>query len=279
MEEKKKGWLRRNSVTGGSILISILGWGWAIWQESSPAKVIKVPVPTVASENLEAEVKPIDYEGLRFHGDHEDDHGPQRLESQTARWPSDRITYGIDYASAKSLNPPLSDVAIQTAIRQATGWWTEQLNIDFVEVPYGSSPNIPIRFERIDGPAGVLAEAYLADGTSRPKPLRFDSSERWTPGAPAQNLVSLPTVACHEIGHSLGLGHDSANATAVMRPTYTASLPREQERDIQRMTQLGYRRREKVPPAAVDVINIPVQIKTSDVVDALKKAGYSVTGP
>ena len=86
-------------------------------------------------------------------------------------------------------------------------------------------------------------------------------------------------MACHELGHSLGLGHDDAGAPAVMRPTYTASLPREQERDIARMVGLGYRRREKVPPPAVDLLSVPVQIKTADIIGELKKAGYTVTGP
>lgn len=262
--------------------VALLGWAVAAIQAAKKGEPIPPP-PSLGDLPLplaDAAVGPIDYEGMRYHGDHHgDDHGPEAIQAQPARWPVDRITYGIDYASARGLNPPLSDVAIQAAIRQAAGWWSEHLAIDLVEVPFGTGPHIPIRFERIDGPGGVLAEAYLANGTTAPKPLRFDSGERWTPGAPAANLVSLPTVGCHELGHSLGLGHDAQTAPAVMRPTYTASLPREQDRDISRMVALGYKRREKVPPAPVDVLTFPVQVKTNDVVEALKKAGYEVTKP
>lgn len=185
----------------------------------------------------------------------------------------------MDYATGRTVSPPLSDDAVRGAFRQGFGWWSEQLAIEFVEVPYSAGPMIPIRFERIDGPGGVLAEAYLADGTAKPKPLRMDAAEYWTTGAPAAGKVSIPTVFCHEIGHSLGCGHDAQNALAVMRPTYTASIPREQERDISRMVQLGYKRREKVPPAPTDVLTVPVQIRTDDVVNALQKAGYEVKKP
>ncbi len=221
---------------------------------------------------------PLDYEGHRFDGgDHDHHHARPLVGPQAARWPTNRITYSIDYPSARSVNPPLADAAIQAAFKQATGWWSEQLELDFVEVPSTTAAHIPIRFERIDGPQGILAQAYLADGTPNPKPLTMDGSERWTAGAPASGLVSIPTVACHELGHSLGLDHDAASAPAVMRPTYTAALPREQARDIDRAVQLGYARRAKVPPAATDLLTIPVQIKTDDVANALRGLGYSVT--
>lgn len=248
------------------LVTAVAGWigGWQM-------KPADAPAPLVSAE-------PLDYEGCRFNGcDHAHD-GPQPL-VEAARWPVDRITYSVDYASARGLNPPLSDAAIQSALKQAAGWWNEHLQIELVEVPAGTGAHIPITFERIDGALGTLAEAYLANGNLQPKPLRFDSAERWTAGPPAANLVSLPTVACHELGHSLGLGHDAANAPAVMRPSYTASIPREQERDVARMVALGYKRREKVPAAPSDVLSFPVQARTDEVVDALKKAGFTVTKP
>lgn len=225
---------------------------------------------------------PIDYEGMRFHGDADehghDAHGGHPLQAQEARWPTDRITYGIDYASARGTNPPLSDEAVRNEARIAFGWWSEHLKIEFVEVPFAAAM-IPNNFARIDGPGKVLARAYLADGTSRPKPLTLDASERWVAGPGAANQVSLRTVWCHEIGHSLGLDHDADGAPAVMRPTYTAAIPREQERDIARAVRLGYARREKVPAAPSDVLSFPVQAKTDDVADVMRKAGFTVTRP
>lgn len=267
---------------------------WAAWSAAHPrlARLIRygltVVVTTVAAyfglpavqpalqPLLRGQEEPIDYEGAAFHGDH---HEPVAV---PARWPTDRITYSVDYNSARNLSPPLSGDAIRTAARLATAWWAESLALEFVEVDAGGL--IPIRFEAIDGPQGVLAEAFLANGTLSPKPMRVDSAERWTAGPPAPNLLSLPTVICHELGHSLGLGHDNTTAMAVMRPSYTSSIPREQPRDISRMVQLGYARRIGPPPppgsgGTADLLTFPVSAKAGDLAEALKKAGYGVTPP
>lgn len=266
-------------IRAGVALLPVLGALAARYGVSPRVVEVVTEILVEPPQPLGAESRPIDYENMRYHGDH-DEHAPHPLQAQAARWPTDRITYSIDYASARGMNPPLSDAAIQGEARIATGWWSEHLAIEFVEVPHGTAGvNIPCTFARIDGPGGVLAQAYLADGTNRPKPLTLDVSERWVAGPPAANQVALRTVWCHEIGHSLGCDHDAANAPAVMRPTYTSSIPREQERDIARMVQLGYKRREKVPPAPADVLTVPVQIRTADVIEVLKKAGYEVSKP
>lgn len=237
---------------------------------------VEIPAPPTPLSASNLATAPIDYEGCSYHGEH--DEGPEHLEAQPARWPTDRITWGVDYQSAAGLNPPLSADSIRAAIRKATGWWAEQLQIEFSEVPY-SQALIPIRFEPIDGPTGVLAKAYLANGQNTPKPLLFDRGERWTAGPPAPNLVSLETVGCHELGHSLGLDHDAATALAVMRPTYTAQIPREQARDISRMVSLGYARRATPPPTsppAGETFDVPARLNVSDVVEGLKRLGYAV---
>lgn len=247
-----------------------------------PTKYIEVVKEVIRDGPLPVSADPtgpIDYEGLRFHGvEDEHEHGPHHLHAQEARWPTDRITYGIDYASARGTNPPLSDEAVRNEARIAFGWWSEHLRVEFVEVPFAEAM-IPNNFARIDGPGKVLARAYLADGTNRPKPLTLDASERWVAGPGAANQVSLRTVWCHEIGHSLGLDHDADNAPAVMRPTYTAAIPREQERDIARAVRLGYARREKLPPAPSDVLTFPAQAKADELADALRKAGFTVAKP
>lgn len=222
---------------------------------------------------------PVDYEGTYYHG--HDEHF-QPVEKSGKRWPKDKITWSVDYQSARGLNPPLSEDAIRSAIKTATGWWTDSLALEVVEVAYPSG-DVPVVFKPLDGPSGTLAQAYLADGTNRPKPMEIDSAERWTAGPPAPNLVSLPTVFCHEFGHSLGLGHDDSNSPAVMAPIYTARIPREQPRDVDRMVSvLGYTRRPAVPGGkggSAVVLNFNVQAKASDLADALKTAGWEVKEP
>ncbi|KAH6823796.1 hypothetical protein C2S53_004532 [Perilla frutescens var. hirtella] len=66
-----------------------------------------------------------------------------------------------------------------------------------------------------DGRGGVLAHAYApSDGR-----LHFDLDEDWFSDYPKSlDSHSIDTVALHEIGHILGLGH-SAQHAAVMYPT------------------------------------------------------------
>jgi len=235
-----------------------------------------IPLPPIEPPPAPlVDLSPFDYENCPFHGAGDHEHVGER---QAARWPIERLTYSVDYASARGLNPPLSDEAVRGGVRLGFSWWSEHLHLEFVEVPHGTAgTHIPIRFEPMDGPGGTLAEAYLADGTTRPKPMRLDSRERWTAGLPAPNTVSIPTVICHEGGHSLGSGHDAGNAPAIMRPTYSSSIPREQPRDIDRMVnELGYRRREKVPPPQSDIFEFKVTARKEDVFKALDAAGLKV---
>lgn len=261
-----------------SILVAAAVARWS----GRPVALPPPPLPHEHAAHPEDAAAPaVSYEGLRYHGEHAPG-DPEHVEANGRPWPVKRITYHLDLSGAQSLAPKLSDDSIRGAFRQAWNWWAEGLDIEPAEVADRDAALVRIRFARMDGPAGVLAESYLADGTLRPKQQTYDSSERWTAGPPAVNLLSLPTVACHEIGHVLGLGHDDATAPAVMRPVYTAAVPREQPRDYARAVALGYKARVKPPappPAAADVLTVPASLKTADVVGALKAAGYTVEPP
>ena len=69
-----------------------------------------------------------------------------------------------------------------------------------------------------DGPGGILAHTFYP-APPNPEPLagdmHFDDSESWHIGV----NTDLFSVALHELGHSLGLGH-SDDPTAVMYPYY-----------------------------------------------------------
>lgn len=273
---------RRARLRSALIAALVAALGAVTGSLATPAKTVEKTVEVPNPVPVREPEVPVDYEGCHYHGRHHDE---QPIEQSGRRWPADRITWSVDYQTARGLNPPLSEDAIRAAVRQAWGWWGEALDLEFAEVaaPGGM---VPMTFRPIDGPAGTLAQAWLADGTLRPKRMEIDSSERWTAGPPAPNLVSLATVVCHEGGHSLGLGHDDPGAAAVMAPVYTARVPREQPRDVDRMVAtLGYKRRV-VPPGetpkaggAATLLSFPVQAKAADLADALKKAGYSVQDP
>lgn len=234
------------------------------------------PPPQAGPQSAAVDYEGCPYEAPGFHVATPD--GPQHAEGDGRPWPQRRITYWIDFRETEKLNPPVSRDAIRQAFRQAWLWWADGVEIEPVEVPTEGEALVRHRFGTIDGGLGTLAWSYLSDGTLRPKEQKYDVAERWTPGAPAANLLSMPAVMAHEIGHVLGLGHDDPAAPALMRPSYSASIPREQPRDVARLVALGYAAKPKPPaPPPGEFLTFPVQARTADVIDSLKKAGYTVT--
>lgn len=258
-------------VAAGVLLAYLLGLV-GIKSDPTPIDFQQAPEPPA-----------VNYEGARYHGEH--DHAEHVEAAAVRAFPQRDVRYWIDYRSADQLSPRLSADAISAAIRQAWGWWAESLDIEPSEVAQAGSAHLVISFNPSvfgtrDGPLGVLAACELGDGTTKQKRLIFDAAERWTAGPPTANQLSLSTVGCHELGHWLGLDHDDPTAPAVMRPQYTAALPREQPRDIARAVQLGYKLRAKTPaPPTSDVLTFPVSARAGDLAEALRKSGWSVESP
>jgi len=144
------------------------------------------------------------------------------------KWPGTNLTYGFQEFS---LDIPAAQVIEATA--QAFALWSAVTPLCFRRVALSANPNIIIRFvsgdhgdgNAFDGPSGVLAHAFFPPfPPNPPEPIQgdahFDEDENWTIAIPpAAGKIDLVTVAAHEFGHSLGLGH-SAVAGALMAPFY-----------------------------------------------------------
>ncbi|KAL4091773.1 hypothetical protein QTP88_026412 [Uroleucon formosanum] len=143
-------------------------------------------------------------------------------------WNKRVITYFIS-----NFTPKLSRDGITNEIKRAFTKWSRYSQITFSEV-YNANADILITFGvsnhgdqfPFDGPGNVLAHAFypmelgLLGGD-----IHFDDSEDWTFDN-SYNGVNFYSVAIHEMGHSLGLGH-SSEPNSIMNPYYTGPQPQD----------------------------------------------------
>jgi peptidoglycan hydrolase-like protein with peptidoglycan-binding domain len=130
------------------------------------------------------------------------------------KWQTKNLTY-----SFQNYTNDISNSTIRWAIDEAFSFWSAETPLRFRRVANGTSGDITIRFVEgdhgdgypFDGPSNVLAHAFYP---SNPDPIRgdahFDDAENWTVAVPGSGF-DLVSVAAHEFGHALGLGHSADN--------------------------------------------------------------------
>lgn len=115
---------------------------------------------------------------------------------------------------------------IAQAYKQAMDNWNNVCGIK-LQLATGNQINIDAASGHIDGSSGTLAYSYLPCNASQNSRMAqmFDNAENWS-------YNWLVEVACHEIGHAIGLDH-SPDTHALMYPySHGGSVPQPQAWDI-----------------------------------------------
>jgi hypothetical protein len=145
-------------------------------------------------------------------------------------WPTANLTYAFDIGTADVENAREFD-----AVRTAFGTWSAVAPVTFTEVGGGTqNPDVMIGWRPAEDPDGSMVGNVHAhagyppscSGTELPKPIHFDKTETtWAIGA-VRGAIDVETVALHEIGHILGLGHSSVAGTVMASGTAPNSTER-----------------------------------------------------
>ncbi|CAH8625796.1 unnamed protein product [Dicrocoelium dendriticum] len=182
------------------------------------------------------------------------------------KWSKKKLTWQIRSYPTKALTMARTHVVFQYTFNL----WSKVTDLVFSEEKdYYKPADIIIQFGAgkhgdsipFDGPGGVLAHAYYPTPDnvySFSGDAHFDDDEVWNDG-PHKDYRNLISVAAHEMGHSLGLGHSTV-PTAIMFPYYLSTWKKvELDRDDISGAQkiYGAPRPGKVIPPAPELPDIP----------------------
>ena len=152
------------------------------------------------------------------------------------KWGFNDITYSFTNAldgGLQGVGGPLNVNHIRAAVAEAFAMWAAVTPLQFREnidpnpslvtdETYDGEglPIIRIGQHNIDGQAtGTLAHAWEPGEGGRNGDMHFDINETWIFGATSGTTIDILEVAAHEIGHTIGLDHETVNPS-LMTPTH-----------------------------------------------------------
>jgi predicted Zn-dependent protease len=144
---------------------------------------------------------------------------PLAFVSSGRMWPQSIIRYAV---AGYSGDLPQADQ--DNILRAAYNAWSAVVPLTFQQVAANQQHEIDIVFTTLtngdtglDGPGGVQAYARFPGSNPIDGDIHFDDDENWAPGMNTAGC-DLLRVALHEIGHALGLDHNTTDNTTLMWP-------------------------------------------------------------
>ena len=139
-------------------------------------------------------------------------------------WQKDDITWAIDFIDGRDLWNLNGDPAeYRELIQRSFAAWSEIINLNFVEVGVGSSADIEISWDPIDGRGNTLGDTRTLFTTSYEilhVEIRVDELD-FSPYVLSRPDLFLKLMI-HEIGHAIGLEH-SSDSSSLMYPYMSPS--------------------------------------------------------
>ncbi len=171
---------------------------------------------------------------------------PGALDSTNlGKWPDSEIKYFIK----SPLHSSLDDDRARGTIFAAFKLWEDKVQLTFTEVSSPGSAHIRLSYEPMNHDNGcrqflaggqevVLAHAFPPNGGDRRGRVHFYLAKNWTLDEEVARdqwpaITDFFSVAAHEIGHALGLAHNTQNDKALMHDMYLGPHPNLHADDIE----------------------------------------------